>query len=172
MSSDQKQNNLVSFLLPSFSLFIYFKRQNSPITLDIQMPFELFPGAISIADATVIHPSTSTIAQVVFPAVTIPENTEDYLFAIFEVAIEQDASTTAQTLTFNITDGATVIKAYPFKVYAALKYDIVTFWAIFTRRTKSSIQLQLATAGSADASHVNITGKNMFVASVTGGVSR
>jgi hypothetical protein len=134
------------------------------------MAWRIFRGATSITNQTALHPSTSTIAQSVY-TFTIPENDEDFLIALFEVEIEQTASSTAQTLTFNITDGATVIRAFTFKSYAALKYDNITFWAIFSKRTSASIQLQLATAGGADA-NTSIIGKEAVVFSADGGIRR
>jgi hypothetical protein len=135
------------------------------------MTVRIFRGALIQTDATGVNPSTSTVAQTIGSAMTVPENDEDFLLAFFECSIEQTASSQAQTLTFNIVDGSTVIKAFTFKTYAALKYDLVTFWAVFAKRTSSSIALKLATATNAD-SNTAIVLKNAFVASISGGVRR
>jgi hypothetical protein len=131
------------------------------------MGFKIFRSGILIADQTAIHPAASTIAQAIFTPMTIPENDADYLYAAFECSIEQTGSSQAQTLTVNITDGAAILKAFTFKTYAALKFDHMTFWAIFQKRTSSSIQLQLVGGSTPDA-NTAITGKNAFVAAVDG----
>jgi len=109
-------------------------------------------GKILLLDQVDSTPTvTPTTSVQVLQTDTIGSNPYAYIEAKYLCSIEQTGTSAAQTLTFNITVNGVVSKAYVFKTYAVLKYDIVEFSAAEPAKEGGVVKLELAAAAGADA---------------------
>ena len=110
----------------------------------------LLAYSMTAAPVTPLNPATS--AADVVANIAIPANHHPLLEIVFDVKITQTATSAAQTLTFNIRDGTTVLQAITYNTTAIAKHDIIALKAILAlQKGSSNLNLSLGVAAGADA---------------------
>ena len=97
---------------------------------------------------------------------SIHENTFPYIEVNAIINITTDASSVANTLTFNIVNstGPTTLQSFTQAVAATTATNyVVGYNGIYRKNDKGTITLQLAQSGAADATHTTITLQGWYV---------
>lgn len=123
------------------------------------MPSEIIASSVDLADGTPISPTT---ANQTIKTWNINENKAEYIRMNVMLEIERTATSQAQTLNFEVLNGASVAKTINRKTYAQLEFDNVELSVLVKKHDRGVLVLRLGDAGAADA-QTTITHKQSYL---------